>query len=161
MIYGGGVHIIDLLLWLTGDQIIEVGAYGNNLASRDKSFRYNDMVVSILKFQSGMIGKVAANFGCMSPHFHALSISGTKATFVNSLKYGTLFESRDPAQSGRKIMASGHAKHEGELAYSFVSSILNRSQAEVTLEDIFKTMSVCFAIEKATHQSGSVVVKYI
>jgi len=161
VVYGGGVHIIDLLLWLTGDKVVEVAAYGNNLASRDTSFRYNDMVVSILKFQSGMIGKVAANFGCMSPHFHALSVYGTKATFVNGLKYGTLFESRDPTQSGRKITAVGHAKHEGDVVYSFVDSILNRSQAQVTLEDIFKTMSVCFAIEEATHQSGSVVVRYI
>ena len=54
VVYGGGVHIIDLLLWLTDDKVVEVAAYGNNLASRDTSFRYNDMVVSILKFQSGM-----------------------------------------------------------------------------------------------------------
>lgn len=161
VVYGGGVHIIDLLLWLTGDRVVEVAAYGNNLSSSDSGFRYNDMVVSILKFESGLIGKVAANFGCMSPHFHALSIYGTKATFVNGLKYGTLFESRDPTQAGRKITAVGHAKHEGDLVYSFVDSILNRSQAEVTEEDIFKTMSVCFAMEKATHQSGSVMVRYI
>lgn len=161
VVHGGGVHIIDLLLWLTGDRVVEVAAYGNNLSSSDTSFRYNDMVVSILKFESGLIGKVAANFGCMSPHFHALSIYGTKATFVNGLKYGTLFESRDPTQAGRKITAAGHARHEGALVYSFVDSILNRSPAEVTEEDIFKTMSVCFAIEKATHQSGSVMVRYI
>lgn len=161
VVYGGGVHIIDLLLWLTGDRVVEVAAYGNNISSRGTSFRYNDMVVSILKFESGMVGKVAANFGCMSPHFHALSIYGTKATFVNGLKYGTLFESRDPTKAGRKITTVGHAKHEGELVYSFVDSILNRSQAEVTLEDIFKTMSVCFAIEKAMQQPDSVVVRYI
>lgn len=161
VVYGGGVHIIDLLLWLTGDQVVEVTAYGNNLASRGTSFRYNDLVVSILKFQSGMVGKVAVNFGCVSPHFHALNIYGTKATFVNSAEDGTLIESRDPAQSGRKIMATSRAEHKGALIYSFVDSILNRSQAKVTPEDIFRTMSVCFAIEKATHQSGSVVVKYI
>ncbi|MFC1909216.1 Gfo/Idh/MocA family protein, partial [Chloroflexota bacterium] len=54
VVYGGGVHVIDLLLWLTGDRVIEVAAYGNNLASSGTSFRYNDMVVSILKFESGM-----------------------------------------------------------------------------------------------------------
>lgn len=161
VVYGGGVHIIDLLLWLTGDRVVEVAAYGNNLSSAGSSFRYNDMVVSILKFESGMIAKIAANFGCVFPHFHALSIYGTKATFVNGLKYATLFESRDPAQAGRIIRTSGRARHEGELVYNFVDSILNHSQAEVTEEDIFKTMSVCFAIEKATHQSGSVVVRYI
>lgn len=161
VVYGGGVHIVDLLLWLTGDRVVEVAAYGNNLASRGTSFRYNDMVVSILKFQTGMTGKVAVNFGCMFPHFHALNVYGTKATFVNSLKHGTLFESRDSAQAGRKITAAYPGTQKGDLIYSFVDSILNDSQPEVTLEDVFKTMSVCFAIEKATHQSGSVMVKYI
>lgn len=161
VIYGGGVHMVDLLLWLSGDRVVEVAAYGNNLATRGTGFRYNDMVVSILKFESGMVGKVAVNTGCVFPHFHALNIYGTKATFINGLEHGTLFESRDPAQAGRKITAPYTGTHKGALIYSFVDSILKRSQAEVTIEDIFKTMSVCFAMEKATHQSGSVVVTYI
>jgi len=161
VVYGGGVHIVDLLLWLTGDSVVEVAAYGSNLASRDTSFRYNDMVVAILKFESGIIGKVAANLGCVFPHFHVLNIYGTKSTFVNGLEYGTLFESSDPTQAARKITAPYPGIEEGGLIYSFVDSILDRSQAEVTEEDIFKTMSVCFAIEEATHQSGSVVVRYI
>ena len=53
-----------------------------------------------------------------------------------------------------------HCNH-GYLCDAAQVSGLNHSQAEVTEEDIFKTMSVCFAIEKATHQSGSVVVRYI
>ena len=160
VVYGGGVHIIDLMLWLTSDRVVEVAAYGNNLSSQG-SFRYNDMVVSILKFQSGMVGKVTVNFGCVSPHFHPLSVYGTKATFVNGLEYGTLFTSRDPKQETKKIMAPYPGTYKGDLIYSFVDSILNRSQAEVTMEDVFATMSVCFAIEEATHQSCSVAVKYI
>ena len=161
VVYGGGVHIIDLLLWLTGDRVVEVAAYGSALSSEGTNFRYNDTVVSILKFESGMVGKVSANFSCVFPHFHALSIYGTKATFVNGLEHGTLFESRDPSQAGKKITAPYPGTQESTLVHSFVDSILNRSQAEVTEEDIFKTMSVCFAIEKATHQSDSVVVRYI
>ena len=138
-----------------------VVSFGINLKSQGPDVRYIDLVVSMLKFESGIVGKGGANFGCVFPHFHALSIYGTKATFVNGLKYGTLFESRDPNQAGRKITAPYPGIHESALIYSFVDSILNRSQAEVTEEDLFKTMSVCFAIEKATHQSGSVVVRYI
>jgi len=160
VVYGGGVHVIDLLLWLTGDRAIEVASYGNNLSSQG-SFRYNDMVVAILKFQSGMVGKVAMNFGCVSPHFHALSIYGTKATFINGRDYGRFFESRDLNQPTREITAAYPGAHKGTLIYSFIDSILNRSQAEVTLENIFETMSVCFAVERATHQSSAVVVKYI
>lgn len=161
VVYGGAVHMVDLLLWLTGERVVEVAAYSNDIASRGKGFRYNDMVVSILKFESGLTGKVAANFGCVSPHFHALNIYGTRATFVNGLDYATLFESRDPAQTAKKITTPYPGIEEGNLIFSFVESILDRSPAEVPVDDIFKTMSVCFAIEKATHQSDSVKVKYI
>ena len=161
VVYGGAVHLVDLLLWLTGDRVVEVAAYGNTLASRGTDFRYNDIVVSILKFESGLIGKVVSNFGCVAPHFHSLSIYGTKATFVNGPEYATLLESRDPAQKGTKITTPYPGVEKGDLIYSFVESILDRSPAGVTAEDIFKTMSVCFAIEKATHQSDSVMVRYI
>jgi len=161
VICGGGIHMLDLLLWLTGDRVIEVAACGNNISSRGSDFRYNDIVVSILKFQSGMVGKVTANFGCVSPHFHALQIYGTKATFINDRDYGRLFESRDPNQPAKKITADYPGTHKGALIHSFVDSILNRSQPEVTVEEIFGSISVCFAIERAMHESGSVMVEYI
>ncbi len=59
-------------------------------------FRYNDMVVSLLRFRSGAIGKVSANFGCVHPHFHALTIYGTKATYVNGAEAALLYTSREP-----------------------------------------------------------------
>lgn len=160
VVYGGGVHMIDLLQWLSGDKVVEVAAWGNNISTRGK-FNYNDMVVSILKFQSGMVGKMAANFSCVSPHFHNLSIYGTKATFINGQESGILMESRDPSHPGRKITTPYKVADKGALIHSFVDSILNRTQPLVTADDVFATMSVCFAIEEATHQSGSVVVEYI
>ena len=161
VVYGGGVHIVDLLLWLTGDQVIEVAAYGNNIASRGTSFRFNDMVVCILKFRSGMVGKMAANFGCVFPHFHALSVYGTKATFVNGLDHGRLFETGQAVEGGKMITAAYPGAQKGDLIYSFIESILHDTPAEVSTEDVFKTMSVCLAVEKATHQPGSVAVQYI
>lgn len=160
VVYGGGVHIVDLLQWLVGDLIIEVDAYGNNISSKGR-FQYNDTVVCILKFKSGIIGKVTVNMGCVFPHFHPLSVYGTKATFVNGLENGLLFKSRDPLKDPEKVRATYPGMHKGDLIYSFIDSILKCSQAEVTEEDVFNAISVCFAIEKATHQSGSVAVEYI
>lgn len=160
VVYGGGVHIVDLLLWLTKDKIIEVSAYGNSISSQGK-FRYNDMVVCILKFKSGLVGKVAVNMGCVFPHFHLFSIYGTTATFVNGLDSGLLFNSRDPKKRPKKILSDYPGVHKGDLIYSFIDSILKGCPAEVGEEDVFKTMSVCFAIEKAAQQGGPVTVEYI
>ncbi len=159
--YGGGVHMIDLLLWLTSGRIVEVAAYGTNIASSNTNFRYNDTVVSILKFENGMIGKVTSNFACVFPHFHNLQIYGAKATFINNEKYGILIESRDPAQPPRKVESPYPGKEKGSIIHSFVDSILGTSEPEVTIDDVFETMSVCYSIEQAAQQSGSVMVEYL
>ena len=51
--------------------------------------------------------------------------------------------------------------HKGDLLHSFVEAIVNGTPAEVTAEDVFTAMSVSLAIEKASHQSGTVQVRYI
>lgn len=161
VVYGGAVHIVDLLLWLTGDTIEEVVAYGNKIASAGTSFRFNDFVACLLKFRSGMIAKVSANFSCVKPHFHALEIFGTSATYINGQNAGQLFSSRDPSVGPKNLTAAYPGIQKGDLIYSFVQSILGEGPALVTMEDVFNTMSVCFAIEEATKRSGSVVVRDI
>ncbi|MDO8599490.1 MAG: Gfo/Idh/MocA family oxidoreductase, partial [bacterium] len=68
-VYGGGVHIVDLLRWVASDEIVRVTAYGNRIATRGSQFQYRDTIVSILEFRSGIIGKVAVYFGSVDPHF--------------------------------------------------------------------------------------------
>ena len=162
VVYGGGIHMIDLIRWLTSEKIIEVAAYGNKIASKKSSFMYNDMVVCILKFANGMIGKMSVNFGCVYPHYHALTVYGTKATFQNNVDYGLLFNSRDPHVKPKRIRVPYPGTHKSDLIYSFIESIVtnNHSTAEVKLNDVFDTMAVCFAIEKASLSSGSIPVKY-
>ena len=161
VVYGGGLHIIDLMLWLTGDEVVEIAAYGTDISSRGSQFRYNDTVVCILRFESGMIGKVAANYACVFPHFHALSVYGTKATFVNGLEYGLLFESRNPEVPAKKILTAYPGTHKGELIYSFVDSIVTGAPEGISQKEVFQSMSVSFAIESAVQQSRSVMVDYI
>lgn len=160
-IYGGGIHMVDLLIWLTGDQVEEVSGYGNRIASKESRFRYNDFAVSLLKFKSGLIGKVAANMGCVHPHFHALTLYGTRATFVNGRDNGSLFRSADPLAEPEKINAEYPGAHKGNLIPNFIDSILNGTIPEVTEEDIFKAMSVCFAMEKSVKEGKPVQVRYV
>ncbi len=160
VVLGGGVHVIDLLLWLTADEVCEVASYGNNLSSKGAGVSYNDMVVAILKFRSGMVGKVSANFGCVFPHFHQISVYGTKATFVNGPKEARLYQSRDSGVKPKRIRSAYPGVAKGDLIFSFIDSILHDTKPEVTTEDVFNTMSVCFAIEKAVQTSQTATVEY-
>jgi len=164
VVYGGGVHMVDLLLWLLDgedDPVKEVSSYGNNICSKNSTFKYNDIVVSLLKFESGKIAKIACNFGCVFPHFHSLQIFGTKATFVNGFENGMLYESRDSVNPPIKISDAYPGTHKGDLIYDFVKSIIDGSRPIVAEDDVFKTMSVCFAIEQSINESKTVEVNFL
>ncbi len=151
MTCGGGVHMIDLLLWLTKGRVKEVTAFGNNIATKGSKFRYNDMVASLLKFDNGAIAKMSVNGGCVHPHYHHLSVYGTKATFVNGPEHGLLYSSRDPAKKPLKIKSAYPGAHKGGLVDDFIDSIVKDKTPAVTVEDIFNAMSICFAIEKSVN----------
>lgn len=161
VIYGGGVHIVDLMLWLTQERVVEVAAYGNRICSTGTAFQFNDMVTSIMHCESGMTAKISANFGCVFPHFHRLALYGTRATYINDLPNAKLYTSRDPLTVPRDITTAYPGTHKGDLLYSFIDAIVHNNTPEVHAEDVFASMSVCFAIEKASQQQTTVPVDYI
>lgn len=161
VVHGGGVHLVDLMLWLLEDEVIEVSAMGNQIASEGSGFRFNDLVVSLLRFRSGVLAKMTVNFGCVQPHFHPLQIYGTAATFKNGLHSAELYTSRDPAIAPAAVTSAYPGTHKGELLYRFVESILGQAPQEVDADDVLRTMSVCFAIEQAVHACRTLSVDYI
>ena len=124
VVLGGAVHILDLLMWLTGDRVEEVKAYGNRIASEGSQFRHDDFTEAILKFKSGMIGRVTSNYGCVFPHFHELSIFGKKATFINARQEGKFYTSSDPNVEPRLLTEAYPGVKKGDLIHNFVESIL-------------------------------------
>ncbi|MBZ0166268.1 MAG: hypothetical protein K8I00_05625 [Candidatus Omnitrophica bacterium] len=160
IVLGGGVHIIDLFLWLTGRRITEVTAYGNQIASRGTQFRYPDLVSAIMKFDNGMTGKLTVNYGCVQPHFHNLAVYGTGGTFVNDLEFAKLFTSRDPQVPFEKMTEAYPGVHKGDLLEDFVAAIIDDRELQIAQRDIFDAISVCLAIEQSINQ-GPVEVEYI
>lgn len=156
VMHGGGIHLIDLLLWLVGQPIVEVSAVGNALAARGSSFRYNDLVMSLFRFQGGAVGKVSANFGCVHPHFHALTIYGTKATYVNGAQAALLYTSRDPKAEPKRLTSAYPGSHKGDLIDSFIDAIRGGPPPEVTAREVLQAMAVSLAIDESVEQGGPV-----
>ena len=154
--HGGGVHLVDLLLWLLQDTVVAATAFGTRICTRDSAFRFDDLVASLLRFRRGAVAKVTANFGCVMPHFHELRVFGTKGTFVNQREYGLVYRSRDLQDTPERLAAPYPGYHKGALLYPFLEAILGRGEPEVTAADVFATMSVCFAVEQAA-SSGTVI----
>lgn len=153
---GGGVHLIDLMLWLTGARVSKVAAFGSRLCTAGTSFHGDDAVVAILHFADGAIGKIAANFGCVYPHFHRLSVYGTAATFENDLDGGRLFLTREPGVAPERLDEPYPGVAKGDMLGAFVDAILGRGAPAVTTAEVFASLRVCLAIDEAARR-GSVV----
>lgn len=161
VVLGGAIHIVDLMLWLTGGTVAEVSAVGNQIASRGSRFRYRDQVLALLRFESGLIGKVGVSYGCVRPHFHALSVYGTRGTWANDAPHARWYESRDPQREVQPVDDLYPGVHKGALLAGFIDAILAGGECAVTENDALRCLSVCLAIEDSAATGRPVRVEYV
>ncbi len=158
---GGGVHMADLLMWLVGSRVTEVQAMGNRLASAGTDFRFDDCVAALLRFENGVVGKLASNFGCVHPHFHRLMVYGRDASFENRLDGGLFHTSRD-TQSRPVALDEAYSEHgDMTVVHSFVDAIVRDAAMYVPGEAAFDAMAVCLAIDAAVRSGATERVAYI
>jgi predicted dehydrogenase len=157
---GGGIHLLDLMMWMLGARVSEVAAVGSRISGAGTQVQFDDAVTAILRFDNGAIGTLSSNFGCVYPHFHQFIAYGTKATFENRPDAGLLFTSRDSAVPPQRIDTPYPGVHKGGLIGNFLDSILGSAPPLVTHREVFDCMAVCFAIEEALRKRATVAVEY-
>lgn len=155
-VLGGGIHLIDLFLWLTSDKVVEVYAMGSNKAAKQKGSNVIDTSMAILRFQSGMLGKLSVNLACIYPHFHRFSLYGTKATFENGQQNASLFRSAQDGSVPEKLNAQYSGVHKGALLSNFVTAILTDSTPIVSWPELEECLRVCFAIDQSIRTGGAI-----
>jgi predicted dehydrogenase len=146
---GGGIHVIDLLIWIVGSRVTEVSAIGNKFCSQGAGFKTPDMVSALLRFENGVVGKVSANFGCVYPHSHRLTLYGTQGTIENGVVGGLIFRSRDPKVSPEPLTSAYPGVDKGDLLPGFLDSIRHGGNSEVSETDVFTTIATCLAIDRS------------
>ena len=155
---GGGVHVVDLLLWLTGERPERVeNVVSSRIATAGSSFQQDDFVMAVLTCPSGMTWKVTANLGSVTPHFHALRVYGRDGTFVNGVPDGVLHT----ATGSAPVTSAYPGVEKSVLIGPFLDSILSGEDGGVTADDVFDTLSVCFAVERARHEGRPVEVAWL
>jgi len=152
--------MVDLAMWLIGRKVTEVHAFGSSICTEGTRFAGHDLVVAVVKFDDGSLGKLAANFGCVEPHFHRLTVYGTQATFENGRDTAKLYRSRDPNTRPDEISTSYPAVPKGALIPSFVDAILRNKRPDVDESDVFDTMAVCHAIDRSLSKGEPSRVAY-
>ncbi len=84
LIYSG-IHFIDVLRWMMDDEIVEVSGMANNICFPE--YPESDLNVILVKFRSGVIGKVVTAFGAGRPQDHSIQIYGDKKSIFNNILF--------------------------------------------------------------------------
>jgi len=149
VMHGGGIHIIDLMVWFLGKKVKRVIAAGNNISTQKTKFKFNDLVSSLIEFENGVIANVTANFGSVTPHHHTFSVYSKNATFTQKYRDVSIGTSRTSNQKFKKINFNYLNKNKSYILKSFIESIIFKKKPVVTKNDVLKTMAISLAIEKS------------
>jgi predicted dehydrogenase len=154
----GGCHAVDAIRWFAGKEIVEVSAFSNNKKGK---FEYDANVVTVLKFDGGMIGKTSALFDADMPYQFNIDLAGTEGTIRdNRIWSKKLF----PGQTGWTTMQtilpdSGAVEHhpfDFEVDH-LVDCIRENRESHVNIADAYRTHEVCMAIDRSLAQGGGPV----
>lgn len=148
VMHGGGVHLIDLMLWLTGQRPDRVLAVGNRIATSGTAFRYDDFAAATCTFPSGLVGRITANFGCVHRHQHVVRVFGTKRTFILDDMGARVLDSRDPALPARMLDMPTLPAHKGVLIPDFVADLL-AGRTDAGQDAIFDGIRVANACDRS------------
>jgi len=157
---GGGVHLIDLMLWVTGQRPASVMGIGNRICSAGTRFRYDDYQAVTFRFPSGLVGRITANFGCAHRHQHVVRVFGTRATFIYDDEGPRLHTSREPAATVRPLDCAALPGTKGDLIAPFVGVIVAGCDPRPRAQHEFDVVRVCAAADRAARTEEQVVIEY-
>ena len=150
-----GCHAVDAIRWLSGREIVEVAALGNNAK---KNFEYPANVVAILQLAGGAIGKTSALFDAEMPYAFNIDLAGTEGT----LRDHRIWSKRLlPGQTGWTTMQtilpdSGAVEHhpfDAEVNH-LVDCIREGRESHCNIADAYRTHEVCLAIDRSLASGG-------
>ena len=157
---GGGIHILDLMLNLTGKKPRNVISQANKIASRDTVFRYHDFHTAIFEFADGMIGRVTANFGCVHRHHHVIRIFGTKQTFIYDDMGPRLHKNAAADERAEMLPYNPLPATKGALIPGFIDMI-EKADFVSSAQQEFDLMSVVLAADKSLQTQKKETIGYI
>ena len=157
---GGGIHIIDLMLWLSGKKVSSVFARGNNIATSISQFEGLSLTTSVLQFEDGSTGQITSNFASVAPHHHKLSLYGTSGTFEQSHCGANYYWSRDPLEDPEEVSSDYPGAAKGDLIMNFIDSIFSNDAPLVSKQEVLDAVSVCLAIDQSITSSTPQKVIY-
>lgn len=148
-----GCHALDTLLWLVGEKVDEVFSYGvTNPNTVFAPYEYPTTTVTILKFRSGHIAKVASVIDCMQPYVFNMNMVGSHGSLKNDLFYSKKIDGLNGWNKlDVQLVDSGdvaHHPYRDQFAY-FAECLDAGKDPHNNLANAFETHRVVFAADKS------------
>lgn len=155
---GAGIHIIDLINWLTGLKPTFVYALGNKKATKGTIFKKNSMIAMIFKYPKDIIVKITANGAAIFNHFHEIKIFSDNQTLINSrlgsymIKKDKFFKIRSPYPD---------KKNRKKLIQNFIETLTKKKiKPIISLKEQIDLMTICFAVDKSIKLQKKIKINY-
>jgi predicted dehydrogenase len=145
VVFGGGIHLIDLMVWLSGELPTRVAAVGNRICTTGTQFSYLDFAAAQFSAPSGLVGRITSNFGCVHRHQHVVRVFGTQRTFLHDDAGPRIHTTRDPAGRAEPVHLQTLPATKGELIPEFVSAVRNDRDLGAATRAVFDVLSICAA----------------
>ncbi len=158
---GGGIHLVDLMLWLTGERPSRVTASGNRISTARSGFRHDDFRAATLEFDSGLVGRITANFGCVHAHQHVVRVFGTGGTFLYDDQGPRLHATRDPGIPPSRLDLPTLPAGKGELIPEFLDAVSGSQGCDVVTQSFFDGIAICLAADRAAERRSPQTIEYV
>lgn len=156
---GAGIHMIDLIMWLTNSKPISVYATGNNNSTKGTRFKKKSFVAMLFKFPKKIVVKITANGGAVYDHFHEMKIFCSDQTYVNS-RLGSFYYENNKFYKNKSLYPD--KKNRNKLIRNFIDTILKpKTKPTITLKEQIDLMSVCFAVDKSLKLNRNIKINYL
>lgn len=160
-----GCHALDALLLCMGTDVAEVTSYDTKSKSAIfQPYEYTTSSVTILKFNSGRIGKCAAIVDCLQPYYFHTHLCGSEGSLLDnkfhSMKLGT--NKASWSTLSMKMLDSGDVADHPYLTQfnKFFESLDKGVEMPLTsLKDGMKTHEIMFAADQSAATGKPVRLK--
>ncbi|KAF0146435.1 MAG: hypothetical protein FD156_103 [Nitrospirae bacterium] len=157
---GGGIHLIDLMLWITGKKPFMAFSKGNQISTEGTTFKKKDFVSALLFGENDMVSRITVNLGCVHRHQHVVRLFGTEGTFIYDDAGPRLHLTRDPVVMASMVELASLPQTKGALLPDFINAIINNKDITSETEAIFDGISVSIACEKSLQTGVAEIIEY-
>lgn len=158
LVAGGGVHILDLLLWFVDDEVEEVYGYGNRKCVTQTGLDTFDCLSFVMKFRHGCVARSTTSFGTDRAIPGHIELCGTDGCYLSAPEPKIGHGARNPEFEVLTPDPPGDLR--GLLVSDLIDAIENDREPLTNLSEAARVTSVCIAAFESAATGKPVSIRY-